>query len=108
MSKLYDKPGNIEHLNKAALDDSRRLLARLIPAISIVGGDELVLLNPRLSDWRNGSLSVNLRNGEWGHILLQARGRGVVQLIAYAHGLSETEAVQVVAEALGGEAPPLK
>ena len=57
--------------------------------------------NPRRSDTRPGSFSVNLITGKWADFACDAKGGDVVSLAAYLGGISQGEAARNLADMMG-------
>lgn len=87
-------------VNAAALAALPALLDRWLPDGRKQGG-EWVARNPKRSDRRPGSFSVNLRTGRWADFATGDRGGDPVSLAAYLHDLRQAEAARRLAEMLG-------
>lgn len=89
-----------DRINRAALSALPALLARWLPD-GQRRGNEWVARNPRRSDRRPGSFSVNLSTGKWADFASDDRGGDVVSLAAYLAGTGQAEAAQSLADMLG-------
>ena len=87
-------------VNAAALAALPALLGRWLPDGRKQGG-EWVARNPKRSDRRAGSFSVNLRTGRWADFATGDKGGDPVSLAAYLHDLRQAEAARRLAEMLG-------
>ena len=87
-------------VNGAALSALPDLLNRWLPD-GRKQGVEWVARNPRRSDRRPGSFSVNTRTGRWADFATGDRGGDPVSLAAYLFGLSQGEAAHRLTEMLG-------
>ena len=87
-------------VNAAALAALPALLDRWLPDGRKQGG-EWVARNPKRSDRKAGSFSVNLRTGRWADFATGDRGGDPVSLAAYLHDLRQAEAARRLAELLG-------
>jgi hypothetical protein len=88
------------HINRAALAILPHLLARWLPG-GQRRGREYVVRNPRRSDRRPGSFSINLTTGRWADFATGDRGGDVISLTAYLHDVSQVEAARRLAAMLG-------
>ena len=91
---------DFSRVNAAALAALPALLDRWLPDGRKQGG-EWVARNPKRSDRRAGSFSVNLRTGRWADFATGDRGGDPVSLAAYLHDLRQAEAARRLAEMLG-------
>lgn len=87
-------------VNAAALAALPALLDRWLPDGRKQGG-EWVARNPKRSDRKAGSFSVNLRTGRWADFATGDRGGDPVSLAAYLHDLRQAEAARRLADMLG-------
>ena len=87
-------------VNAAALAALPALLDRWLPDGRKQGG-EWVARNPKRSDRRAGSFSVNLRTGRWADFATGDKGGDPVSLAAYLHVLTQAEAARRLADMLG-------
>lgn len=88
-------------VNRAALAVLPALLRRWLPN-GRIEKNEYVALNPRRSDRRLGSFSINLRTGRWADFAIDgARGGDPISLAAYLRGIGQVEAAARLATMLG-------
>ncbi|SEF56412.1 DUF927 domain-containing protein [Nitrosomonas ureae] len=66
-------------------------------------GDEYLPLNPKRSDSKPGSFSINLHTGKWSDFATGDKGLDLVSLIAYLEGESQSKAAERLAAFLGIE-----
>jgi hypothetical protein len=91
-------------VNRAALAVLPTLLRRWLPD-GRIERNEYVALNPRRSDRRFGSFSINVRTGCWADFAIDgARGGDPISLAAYLRGIGQVEAAVRLAAMLGIEA----
>ncbi len=64
-------------------------------------GHEYLPINPRRSDSKPGSFSINLDSGAWADFATDEKGGDLVALVAYIDGIKQSEAAQRLAEFLG-------
>ena len=87
-------------VNAAALAVLPMLVKRWLPD-GFRRGNEWIALNPKRSDRRPGSFSINLNTGRWADFALDdAKGGDPVSLAAYLFDLSQGEAARRLAEML--------
>jgi len=86
--------------NAAALPVLAKLLARWLPD-GVRRGDEWVARNPKRTDRRPGSFSINLRTGAWADFATGDRGGDPVSLAAYLFDLRQAEAARKITHMLG-------
>ena len=91
---------DFSRVNAAALAALPALLDRWLPDGRKQGG-EWVARNPKRSDRKAGSFSVNLRTGRWADFATGDKGGDPVSLAAYLHDLRQAEAARRLAEMLG-------
>jgi len=91
---------DFDAINRAALSALPALLARWLPD-GARNGVEYVARNPRRSDRRPGSFSVNMRTGKWGDFATGDKGGDPISLAAYLHGMRQVEAARALADMLG-------
>lgn len=76
-----------EALNDEALPDALEIIEHFVPDLEYkVEGNELVMLNPRRTDWELGSFKFNLETGLWADFAESddsAKGAGVISLLVY-------------------------
>jgi hypothetical protein len=95
-----DRP-DFTAVNRAALAVLPALLQRWLPD-GRIERNEYVALNPRRSDRRFGSFSINLRTGRWADFAIDgARGGDPISLAAYLRGIGQVEAAVRLAAMLG-------
>ena len=87
-------------INRAALANVDRILARWLPG-GRINGAEYVARNPRRNDRRLGSFKINTETGKWADFATGDRGGDLVSLAAYLSGLSQVEAARELADMLG-------
>ncbi len=98
---------DFQTVNRAAMGILPALLGRWLPD-GKKRGHEWVARNPKRSDRKPGSFSVNLNTGRWADFAqADARGGDVISLAAYLAGCSQYEAAAMLAKMLGlaGDAP---
>lgn len=98
---------DFQAVNQSALHMLPALLGRWLPD-GKKQGHEWVARNPKRSDRKPGSFSVNLNTGRWADFAqADARGGDVISLAAYLAGCSQYEAAVMLAKMLGlaGDAP---
>lgn len=91
---------SFEAVNSRALRMLPLILHRWLPG-GTMRRQEFIARNPRRTDNRPGSFSINVRTGRWADFATGDRGGDVISLAAYLFGLSQAEACQKVAEMLG-------
>ncbi len=89
-------------INRAALPMLPAIVARWCPD-GKRQGHEWVARNPRRTDDKPGSFSINLRTGRWADFATGDRGGDPVSLGAYLHGLDQPRAAEALAKMLGIE-----
>ncbi len=96
---------DFDAVNRAALPLLLAILMRLVPGGKTASG-EYIVRNPRRTDRHAGSFRVNVRSGRWADFATGDAGGDVVSLVAYVEGVSQGEAVRLLAQMLGldGEA----
>ncbi|MBB4287511.1 hypothetical protein [Roseospira goensis] len=87
-------------INRAALSALPALLSRWLPD-GRRNGVEYIARNPRRTDRRPGSFSVNMHTGRWGDFATGDKGGDPISLAAYLHGLRQVEAARALADMLG-------
>lgn len=97
---MHGRFSSFEAVNQAALAVFPSLLERWLPD-GRKQGNEWVARNPRRSDRRPGSFSVNWRTGRWADFATGDKGGDPVSLAAYLHDLRQAEAARRLAEMLG-------
>lgn len=85
---------------QAALRASDAVVERWLPGGKLQGREYLAL-NPRRSDHKPGSFSVNLDSGQWADFATRDRGGDLVSLVAYLEGTKQGPAADTLAEFLG-------
>lgn len=63
--------------------------------------NEYVALNPTRSDRNLGSFTINIYTGEWCDFATSDKGGDIISLAAYLQGISQKEALYLVANMLG-------
>lgn len=94
------KPIDFQKINSAAMAVLPSLLARWLPE-GRRQGNEWVARNPRRSDRKPGSFSVNMATGRWADFASGDKGGDVVSLAAYLAGIGQADAARSLAEMLG-------
>jgi hypothetical protein len=89
-------------LRKKSLDSAISILQRWLPNGQLIG-HEYKALNPKRSDTRIGSFSINIRTGQWADFATGDKGGDLISLAAYLFNLSWKEAAKKVAVMLGVE-----
>jgi hypothetical protein len=95
-----NRPLDFDAINRAALDVLPAVLARLLPGGKAIHR-EWVALNPRRADRSLGSFKVNRYNAKWCDFATGDKGGDPVSLVAYLHGVSQSEAARLLAQMLG-------
>lgn len=90
---------DFEAVNTAALRMLPALCARWLPGGKIVGR-EYVARNPKRSDKKPGSFSVNVKTGRWADFSTGEKGGDPVSLAAFLFDLSQGDAAERLAEML--------
>jgi hypothetical protein len=93
---------DFDRINTAALSLLPTLLARLAPG-GVVRGREYVVLNPRRTDHKPGSFSINLHSGRWADFSSGDAGGDPVSLVAYLTGTDQGTAARNLARFCGLE-----
>lgn len=92
---------DFQSINQAALGALPALLGRWLPD-GKKQAHEWVALNPKRSDRKPGSFSVNLNTGRWADFAEpDARGGDIISLAAYLAGITQYEAACELAKMLG-------
>jgi hypothetical protein len=95
---------DFDGINKAALSRGRSIFERILP-----GGKfrscEYVVLNPRRTDHKPGSFSINYRTGEWGDFATGDKGGDIISWLAYVRNVGQGDAARIVADMVGIEVP---
>ena len=100
MNGLGARRADFGTINAAALANLETLCRRWLPDGRRCGA-EFIARNPRRTDRRAGSFSVNLRTGRWADFATDDRGGDPVSLAAYLFGLRQAEAARELARCLG-------
>ena len=90
---------DFDAVNAAALRMLPALCARWLPGGKIVGR-EYVARNPKRSDKKPGSFSVNVKTGRWADFSTGEKGGDPVSLAAFLFDLSQGDAAERLAEML--------
>ncbi len=90
---------DFKHLAAAALPHLPQLLALWLPEGSREGA-EWVARNPTRNDTSPGSFKINMRTGCWADFATGDKGGDVISLLAYLHGISQSEAARRLTELL--------
>jgi putative DNA primase/helicase len=91
---------DFEGINAAALRNGRSLVQDLLPNGKF-RGLEYIAKNPRRSDERPGSFSINYRSGVWKDFATDDGGSDIISFAAYVKGLSQGDAARELAGKLG-------
>lgn len=91
---------NINTTKAAALASIDSVLSRWLPS-GKRKAKEYLALNPKRSDSKPGSFSINLNTGAWSDFATGDRGGDLVALVAYLENLKQGEAAKLLAEFLG-------
>lgn len=75
------------------------IVHRLLPE-GRIEGREYVALNPTRADKKPGSFRINLNTGLWSDFATGDKG-DVIGLVAYLRGISQKQALEVVAQMIG-------
>ncbi|MBI1209656.1 MAG: hypothetical protein GC191_20530 [Azospirillum sp.] len=94
-------PLDFDRINARALAALPALCARWLPD-GRRAGNEWVAKNPRRTDNRPGSFSINLSTGRWSDFATGDRGGDPISLAAYLSGSTQVEAARNLAAMLGG------
>lgn len=91
---------NFDHVKAAALANIEAVLNHWAPG-GKRQGREYLPLNPRRSDQKPGSFSINLDCGAWADFAADARGGDLISLVAYLDDVKQGEAAERLAAFLG-------
>lgn len=91
---------NFNTIKTAALANIDSVLSRWAPG-GKMKGREYLPLNPRRSDSKAGSFSINLDTGAWSDFATDDKGGDLVALVAYLEGIKQGEAAKLLAAHLG-------
>ena len=91
--------------SRLALAQAPALLARWLPG-GKQQGQEYLSTNPTRNDRRPGSFKVNTATGLWGEFATGEAGGDLISLRAYLDGISQGEALRLVADEVGATPPP--
>jgi putative DNA primase/helicase len=91
---------NFDTIKAAALASIESVLSRWAPG-GKRQGREYLPLNPRRSDSKPGSFSINLDTGAWSDFATGDKGGDLVALVAYLGSVKQSEAAAQLAEFLG-------
>lgn len=94
------QPIQFDEINRRALAVLPALLVRWLPDGRRVG-HEYVARNPRRSDHKPGSFSINLTTGRWSDFATGDAGGDPVSLAAFLAGTTQAEAARNLAAMLG-------
>lgn len=83
-----------------ALDSAQTLVQQWLPH-GKKSGKEWACTNPRRSDHKAGSFSINLLTGAWGDFATDDKGGDLISLYAYLQGIDNAEAACDVADIIG-------
>ncbi|MER2510840.1 MAG: hypothetical protein ABTQ25_00190, partial [Nitrosomonas ureae] len=92
----------IKRIAATALGSINAVLSHWLPG-GKREGDEYLPLNPKRSDSKPGSFSINLHAGKWSDFATGDKGLDLVSLIAYLEGETQLEAAKRLAAFLGIE-----
>ncbi|WP_137719959.1 DUF927 domain-containing protein [Methylobacillus flagellatus] len=87
-------------IKAAALTSIDSVLSRWCPG-GKQQGREYLPLNPRRSDSKSGSFSINLDTGAWSDFATGDKGGDLIALVAYIEGMKQGEAAKLLASFLG-------
>ncbi|GKS69964.1 hypothetical protein W03_19680 [Nitrosomonas sp. PY1] len=93
-------PQRIKQIAAIALDNIDAILAHWLPG-GKREGYEYLPLNPKRSDSKPGSFSINLTTGAWSDFATGDKGLDLVSLIAYLENETQGKAAQHLAAFLG-------
>ncbi len=97
----YNNSANsFQEVNQLALNFLPALLSRWLPGGSL-RGCEYVARNPRRTDNKPGSFSVNTNTGRWADFATGDKGGDVISLAAYLFDVSQGEARSRIEKMLG-------
>lgn len=91
---------DFERIKSAALSSIDAVLSHWLPG-GKRQGHEYLPLNPRRSDSKPGSFSINLNTGAWSDFATADKGGDLVSLIAYVESTKQGEAAKRLADFLG-------
>lgn len=90
----------IKKVASAALGSIDSVLSQWLPG-GKREGDEYLPLNPKRSDSKPGSFSINLHTGKWSDFATSDKGLDLVSLVAYLEGETQLKAAKRLAAFLG-------
>lgn len=93
-------PLPFDRIKTAALASIDSVLGTWVPG-GKVQGREYLPLNPKRSDSKSGSFSINLDTGAWSDFATGDKGGDLVALVAYIDGVKQTDAAKKLAGYLG-------
>ena len=96
------RPIAFARIADVALAHGEAILSRWLPDGRVRAG-EFVARNPKRSDRRPGSFSINLGTGAWADFATGDKGGDLISLAAYLFDLSQAQAATRLAEMLGEE-----
>ena len=91
---------NFQKINNVALSNVHVLLERWLPD-GQMRGQEYVARNPKRSDQKAGSFTINIRSGKWADFATGDKGGDVISLAAYLSSSTQYEAALNLAVMLG-------
>ncbi len=91
---------DFKEIASVALSRAESLVTSWIPG-GRREGHEYKVLNPKRSDSKVGSFSINLRTGAWGDFATPDKGGDLIALYAFLHDLKQLAAAKEVAKELG-------
>ncbi len=89
-----------ERIARVALAHCDTILGQWLPGGRLRGGEYLAR-NPKRSDDRPGSFSINTRTGHWADFATGDSGGDLISLAAYLFDLSQAVAAERLARMLG-------
>ncbi|WP_172592330.1 DUF927 domain-containing protein [Nitrosomonas supralitoralis] len=95
----------IKKIASAALGSIDSVLSQWLPG-GKREGDEYLPLNPKRSDSKPGSFSINLHTGKWSDFATDDKGLDLVSLVAYLEGETQLKAAKRLGAFLGIESEP--
>lgn len=91
---------DFERIIAAALSGIDAVLSHWLPG-GKRQGHEYLPLNPRRSDSKPGSFSINLNTGAWSDFATGDKGGDLVSLVAYLENIKQGEAAKLLSDFLG-------
>ncbi|MBU2517878.1 MAG: DNA helicase, partial [Proteobacteria bacterium] len=96
---------DFQETSRIALAHAPTLLAKWLPGGKLQG-PEYISTNPTRSDRQPGSFKTNTLTGKWGDFATGEAGGDLISLRAYLEGVSQVEALKLVADEVGATPVP--